>query len=165
MGEREGIRQRVYDVLDNWTSSAAAPTSEVMAAVNGELDVRDAEIDRLKGQLADVCGEAEAFVAVTDGYVGHLRERLDRYRRAWLSARRRAAEEANLGAEAVEHIAADRDRWQRGHERAEAQLVGARYEVRRLRLQLRESTHGAFLERVGEVDGETVWRAKPAGDS
>ncbi|MEV7250247.1 hypothetical protein [Streptomyces cyaneofuscatus] len=44
-----------------------------------------------------------------------------RYRLAWLSARRRVAEEANLGAEAVEHIAADRDRWQR---RAEARLLG-----------------------------------------
>ncbi|WP_069752932.1 hypothetical protein [Streptomyces sp. EN16] len=119
-------------------------------------DVAEAwtEIERLKGQLADVCGEAEAFAAITDGYVGHLRERLSRYRLAWLSARRRAAEEANLGAEAVEHIAADRDRWQRGHERAEAQLIPTRRRLEDAEARL-DAVRAYALERCAD-DGENL---------
>ncbi|MGW6638495.1 hypothetical protein [Streptomyces cyaneofuscatus] len=61
------------------------------------------------------------FARTLWGWLTERRKERDRYRLAWLSARRRAAEEANLGAEAVEHIAADRDRWQR---RAEARHLG-----------------------------------------
>jgi hypothetical protein len=60
----------------------------------------------------------------------------DRYRSAWLSARRRAADEANMGAEAVDHLRRDRDRWRSGHETAEAQLVYERRENARLRAEL-----------------------------
>jgi hypothetical protein len=67
-----------------------------------------------------------------------------RYRSAWLSARRRAADEANMGLEAVDHIRKDRDRWKRGHETAEAQLVWERRENARFR---------AFADEVKQVHG------------
>jgi hypothetical protein len=76
-----------------------------------------------------------------------------RYRAAWLSARRRAADEANFAMEALDlkaaeiaRLTADRDWWQRGHETAESQLVYERRENARLRAELadlRKSTHGA----------------------
>ncbi|MFB7479537.1 hypothetical protein ACFUEM_08695 [Streptomyces anulatus] len=97
----------------------------------------------------------------------------------------------------MEHLAADRDRWRRGHERAEAQLVPTRRRLEKAEARLdavrayalerctepymneasaswvlhllgddlRESTRGASMEYVGEVDGETVWRLKSAEDS
>ncbi|MFJ3248350.1 hypothetical protein [Streptomyces sp. NPDC086782] len=66
---------------------------------------------------------------------------LHRYRLAWLSARRRAADEANLGMEALEL----RDQ-----------------EIARLTAELdalRESTHGApRLEHMGSDEDGDVWR-------
>lgn len=64
-----------------------------------------------------------------------------RYRLAWLSARRRAADEANLGLEAVEYLQA---------------------EISRLRALLasRESTSAGLMEYVGTVDGDEVYRLK-----
>ncbi|MFJ6237967.1 hypothetical protein ACIQH0_28255 [Streptomyces griseus] len=87
-----------------------------------------AEIERLTRLLASRVADSTAeWTAVRSiQLMNEAGRQRDRYRLAWLSARRRAAEEANLGAEAVEHISADRDRWQRGHERAEAQLVPTR---------------------------------------
>lgn len=69
-----------------------------------------------------------------------------RYRSAWLSARRRAADEANFGMEALE-------------------LKNA--EISRLRVDLdalRESAHGApRLEYMGADDDGTVWRLAETG--
>ncbi|MFJ6636600.1 hypothetical protein ACIQMR_35330 [Streptomyces sp. NPDC091376] len=75
-------------------------------------------------------------------------DRADRYRLAWLSARRRAADESNFGLEALE-------------------LKNA--EIRRLKAQLdalRKSTDGApRLECMGtEEDGSTVWRLANGSD-
>ena len=67
-------------------------------------------------------------------------DRAERNRLAWLSARRRAADEANMGMEALElkeaelqRLTANRDAWRRGLETAEAQLVRERRENARLR--------------------------------
>ncbi|MFF9525391.1 hypothetical protein ACF1DV_25930 [Streptomyces achromogenes] len=86
---------------------------------------------------------------------------LARYRLAWLSARRRAADEANMAAEAVDHIRRDRDRWRSGHETAEAQLVHERRDNARLRAELerqRQTTDAPRLEFVGADEDGEVWR-------
>ncbi|WP_369147076.1 hypothetical protein [Streptomyces sp. R44] len=63
-----------------------------------------------------------------------------RRRLAWLSARRRAAHESDMAADAVAHLAADRDRWKRAAEQngvlyaaAENQRDDARQETARFR--------------------------------
>ncbi len=141
------------------------------------VEARDAEIQRLKRDLriseAKVGGAAlyvdrvNAKVAmlenVVDVYDGIHGER-DRYRLAWLSARRRAADEANFGMEAL-----DLERARQASFVAELQpLVRARMEeLRRLRQfkaevearDIRESTHAPRLECAGtEEDGGTVWQ-------
>lgn len=90
-------------------------------------------VDRVNARVAML----ENVVTAFDGILGER----DRYRLAWLSARRRAADEANMGAEAVDHIRRDRDRWRSGHETAEAQLVRERRESGRLRAFADEVTH------------------------
>jgi chromosome segregation ATPase len=123
-----------------------------------------AEADRLKRDLrvseAKVGGAAlyvdqvnariamlENVVTVYDGIHGER----DRYHLAWLSARRRAADEANFGMEALDlkaaeiaRLTSDRNAWQRGHETAESQLVYERRDNARLRAELadlREAIH------------------------
>ncbi|WP_405927884.1 hypothetical protein OG554_03545 [Streptomyces griseus] len=182
--------ERIETLYQDWSASDMAERiveleDELGSDVDGictgmHADVAEAwaEIERLNGQVERFQGWRAAIYEVARASfraAGKSRRSAARYRLAWLSARRRAAEEANLGAEAVEHLAADRDRWRRGHERAEAQLHAGRranaelhLELERLRAKLRdlrESTHGASLECVGEVDGETVWRAKPAEET
>lgn len=61
------------------------------------------------------------------------RKERDRYRLAWLSARRRAADETNFGMEALERKEREVSRWRSGHETAEAQLVWERRDSARLR--------------------------------
>ncbi|MEU0860640.1 hypothetical protein ABZ352_35535 [Streptomyces griseofuscus] len=94
---------------------------------------------------------------------GQMSERLaerDRYRLAWISARRRAADEANMAMEALDLIRADRDRWRAGHETAEAQLVRLRRENEQLRAELeqRKTTHAPRLECVGTDEDGEIWR-------
>lgn len=76
----------------------------------------------------------------------------DRYRLAWLSARRRAADEANYATEALELKEREVTRWRSGHETAEAQLVSERRENARLR---------AFVKDVTAVRGWTMCAATP----
>lgn len=57
----------------------------------------------------------------------------ERLRSAWTSARRRAADEANFGMEALERKEREVSRWRSGHETAEAQLVRERQDNARLR--------------------------------
>lgn len=85
----------------------------------------------------------------------------DRYRLAWLSARRRAAKESVMAQEAVDWLRNERDMWRAGHERAEAQLVHERRENERLRAELeasRKTTHAPRLECVGEDEDGQVYR-------
>ncbi|GAA1064705.1 hypothetical protein [Streptomyces asiaticus] len=70
------------------------------------VEARNAEIARLKASLAESdrlrehAGDLyEMFRSLYDREA----DMADRYRLAWLSARRRAAEEAAFGADAVEH--------------------------------------------------------------
>ncbi|MGW1268174.1 hypothetical protein [Streptomyces sp. NPDC002491] len=77
--------------------------------------------------------EADEFTRFMWGQMTERRQERDRYRLAWLSARRRAADEANMGMEALELVRRDRDRWQTGHERVESHLVGERRDNARLR--------------------------------
>jgi hypothetical protein len=125
---REELRRRIWDVLDNWTSGAAAPTAAVMKFV------------------APVVGER------------------DRYRLAWLSARRRAADEANYGLEALDCQREETRRWRRGHEAAEAKLTYAYREIEQLRAELeeRKATDAPRLEYAGQDEDGEVWRLKEA---
>lgn len=200
------MAERIVDLEDE----LGADVDGICTGMHADVAEAHCEIERLNGEVAQLrsawkvsTATRESYRRITRDLNGVVRELLsasadrmherDRYRLAWLSARRRVAEEANLGAEAVAHIAADRDRWQRGHERAEAQLVPTRRRleeaeacldaVRAYALErctepymneasaswvlhllggdLRKSTHGASMESVGEVDGDTVWRLKP----
>jgi prophage DNA circulation protein len=79
----------------------------------------------------------------------------DRYRLAWLSARRRAADEANMGMEALELKRDELRRVNDAFTRLTATLADRSAEVYRLRAELRESTRAPRLEYAGEdEDGE-----------
>ncbi|WP_097964574.1 hypothetical protein [Streptomyces sp. or20] len=157
-------RQLAAKLVDTEDELGGVTEEGLCTGMHADVAEAHCEIERLTALLAaGIADNTAEWTAVRSiQLMNEAGRQRDRYRLAWLSARRRAADEANLGAEAVEHLAVDRDRWQRGHERAEAQLVVTRDEVFRLRRLLRESTHGASMESVGEVDGETVWRLKPA---
>jgi hypothetical protein len=114
-------------------------------------------------------------------------DRADRYRLAWLSARRRAADEANYGLEALDCQREETRRWRRGHEAAEAKLTYAYREIERLRDALarveavadefgmlsagrlrdelgeqRKTTDAPRLEYAGQDEDGEVWRLKEA---
>lgn len=107
-------------------------------------------------------GKQDEFARTLWEWLVERRQERDRYRLAWLSARRRAADEANMGMEALDLVRRDRDGWMRGHERAEAQLVRERRANAALRAELddlRKSTSGApRLESMGSDEGDEVWR-------
>ncbi|EHM24246.1 hypothetical protein SPW_7340 [Streptomyces sp. W007] len=152
------MAERIVDLEDE----LGADVDGMCTGMHADVAEAHCEIERLNAEVAQLrsawkvsTATRESYRRVTRDLNGVVRELLsacaerlherDRYRLAWLSARRRAAEEANLGAEAVEHLAADRDRWQRGHERAEAQLHAGRranaelhLELERLRAKLRD---------------------------
>jgi hypothetical protein len=130
--------------------SVERASDEVTRAYNAAMS--DLEIQ--ERALREARADADYFKEWAAGN-GHrlnaaLSER-DRYRLAWLSARRRAADEANYALEALDlkateitRLTADRDWWQRGHETAESQLVYERRENARLRAELadlREAIH------------------------
>ncbi|CAM5406820.1 putative protein OS=Streptomyces microflavus OX=1919 GN=Smic_80900 PE=4 SV=1 [Streptomyces microflavus] len=109
--------------------------------MHADVAEAQAEIERLNGEVAQLrsawkvsTATRESYRRITRDLNGAVRELLsacaermherDRYRLAWLSARRRAADEANLGMEAVEHLQAEVTRL-------------------RARLDFRESTRGA----------------------
>ncbi|MET9126928.1 hypothetical protein [Streptomyces sp. NPDC004528] len=110
--------------------------------------------DELGADVDGICTGMHADVAEAHSEIERLTGVAARYRSAWLSARQRAADEANMGQEAVDHIRQDRDRWRAGHETAEAQLVAERREVARLRAErdeVRETTPATS-------DDVTVWQ-------
>lgn len=141
-----GMAERIVELEDEAEASASVESDRLAA-----LSARDAEIAQLRGAWRVAVATLERYRTITRGlndtlreYLSTLTERVgerDRYRLAWLSARRRAADEANFGMEALEL----RDG-----------------EIRRLKAELetlRKSTYGApRLERMGTVDGDEVWR-------
>lgn len=115
------------EMRDLTSARADATYFQEWAEFNGRrLNDALAEIERLNGQVERFQGWRAAIYEVARASfraAGKSRRSAVRYRLAWISARRRAAEEAVLGADAVQHIAADRDRWQRRAEAAEARLL------------------------------------------
>ncbi|WP_435613271.1 hypothetical protein [Streptomyces sp. bgisy159] len=104
-----------------------------------DLRVSEAKVSGAALYVDQVNTRASMLENAVTAYDGIHGER-DRYRLAWLSARRRAADEANFGMEALEL---------------------KQREITRLRALLdeRESTHVPRLEFAGfDEDGE-VWRA------
>ncbi|MEU1254813.1 hypothetical protein ABZ445_16185 [Streptomyces chartreusis] len=94
---------------------------------------RDAEIERLKELLQYEHNRANSAIdreETAEKAAEELREERDRYRSAWLSARRRAADEANFGMEAL-----DRERARQASYVRELQplIKGRMDEVQRLR--------------------------------
>lgn len=73
------------------------------------VETRDAEIVRLQDLLRAENTRANAAIdreKTAEEHAYELEAERDRYRLAWLSARRRAAEEAMHGADAVEYYEA-----------------------------------------------------------
>ncbi|MFE5159124.1 hypothetical protein ACFRNT_11430 [Streptomyces sp. NPDC056697] len=73
------------------------------------VEARDAEIARLRDLLRAEHERANAAIdreEPAEEHAEELERERDRYRLAWLSARRRAAVEANHGTDAVEHYEA-----------------------------------------------------------
>ncbi|MFF6928329.1 hypothetical protein [Streptomyces californicus] len=124
-----------YDLRDvaRWCDEsrrARAKIESVERAHDDAVRERNAAVDNVE-RLRELLKDARADVDYFQEWAEFNGRRLNtwiawqrRYRLAWLSARRRAAEESNLGAEAVQYLAADRDRWQRRAETAEARLLG-----------------------------------------
>jgi hypothetical protein len=168
---------RVETIYQGWGARAMAERiveleDEIGADVDGictgmHADVAEAwaEIERLRAQVESFNGWRGSIYEVARRAfrgAGRAQQSAQRYRLAWLSARRRAAEETVMAQDAVDHLRTDRDRWRSGHETAEAQLVWERRENARLRAELddlRKTTHGPRLECVGTDDeGAEVWR-------
>ncbi len=116
-----------------------------------------AEVKRLRGAWRVAVATLERYRHITRGLnetlaftLATLTERVqerDRYRLAWLSARRRAARESVMATEAVEHLTADRDRWRQRYERLAAELDASR-----------KTTHAPRLECVGADEDGPVYR-------
>jgi hypothetical protein len=125
---------------------------ERLTSLVGYWEHRAEESDRLREHAGSLY---EMFERLRD----EESDRSERYRLAWLSARRRAADEANFGMEALEfkdrwiaQITADRNRWRSGHEAAEAQLVYERRQNARLRSFAEEVKGVHYSCRDGEPD-------------
>lgn len=145
-GARE-MAERIVELEDEAEAAAVVESDRIAA-----LDARDAEIERLRGVLLELdhrlswhttCKTCSRIL--DSAYEETMRAEAaesacDRYRLAWLSARRRAADEANFGMEAL----ALRDE-----------------EIRRLRAELadpRKTTHAPRLEFCGSDEDGEVWR-------
>lgn len=130
-------RQLAAKLVDTEDELGGVTEEGLCTGVHADVAEAHCEIERLTralrlseariGGAARYVDQADARSQMLENamvaYEG-IADECDRYRIAWLSARRRAAEETNLGMEAVEHLQA---------------------EVTRLRAQLdlRESTLGA----------------------
>lgn len=77
------------------------------ARLRTQVKVADAKVAAVKPYVDGVNARIRMLEDVVDVYDDIHGER-DRYRLAWLSARRRAAEEAALGAQAVDELRAAR---------------------------------------------------------
>ncbi|MFD7776634.1 hypothetical protein [Streptomyces sp. NPDC059753] len=118
--------------------TTAEHVDDLARVVAPELGAKDAEIERLTRDLrvsqAKVDGAAlyvdrvNARVAMLENVVtayDGIHEERDRYRLAWLSARRRAADEANFGMEALERKNYELSRAWTAHSEAQEAWVDA----------------------------------------
>lgn len=152
-GARE-MAERIVELEDE----LGADVDGICTGMHADVAEARAEIDRLTSLVGywehraeESCRAVETLEGVADSAI---RERdvncevgrqwaglAERYRLAWLSARRRAADEANYGLEALEL---------------------KRQEISRLEAALdevRKTTHGPRLECVGpDGEGGEVWR-------
>ncbi|MYR43096.1 hypothetical protein [Streptomyces sp. SID5910] len=160
MGEQYGAPE-VYDSSDEYSRDDRIETyyqgwgAREMAERIVELE------DELGADVDGICTGMHADVAEARAEVERVRTRLvrtenlrrvahyrrDRYRLAWLSARRRAAHESVMATEAVEHLTADRDRWRQRYERLAAELEASR-----------KTTHAPRLEYAGEDEDGPVYK-------
>ncbi|MEU1037667.1 hypothetical protein [Streptomyces sp. NPDC005907] len=135
------MAERIVDLGDE----LGADVDGNCTGMHADVAEAHAEIERLRAQVDSFHGWRGSVYEVarhTFRSAGRAKKSAERYRLAWLSARRRAADEANFGMEAL----ALRDE-----------------EIRRLRAELdhiRKTTHGSpRLEAVTtEEDGSVVWR-------
>jgi hypothetical protein len=162
--------ERVEALYDGWGAREMAERiveleDEIGANVDGictgmHADVAEAhaEIERLTAQVESFNGWRGSIYEVARGSfrsAGRARRSAQRYRLAWLSARRRAADEANMGMEALELKRDELRRVNDAFTRLTATLADRSAEVYRLRAELRESTRAPRLEYAGEdEDGE-----------
>ncbi|MFE0326306.1 hypothetical protein ACFW08_05755 [Streptomyces sp. NPDC058960] len=165
------LAERVVDLEDE----IGEDVDGVCTGMHADVAEAHAEIERLKRDLrvseAKVGGAAlyvdqvnarasmlENVVAAYDG----IHEERDRYRLAWLSARRRAADEANFGTEALERKEVEIRRLRGALERIEAAADEFRMlSAGRIREELeavRKTTHAPRLECVGSDEDGEVWR-------
>ncbi len=162
-----GAREMAERIVDLEDELGGVTEEGLCTGMHANVAEAQCEVERLRSLLQE---DGEAFRIVRSA-VYALRQEHDRYRSAWISARRRAADEANFGMEALElknsvitSMTADRDRWRQGHEAAESQLVFARRENARLTaelLNLRESTCAApELEHVGTDEDGAIYRLR-----
>ncbi|MGV9546825.1 hypothetical protein [Streptomyces ardesiacus] len=116
----------------------------VCTGMHADVAEARAEVERLQGQFKT----AQDAVKVAMRWLRDADIKRDRYRLAYHSARRRAAREAVMATEAVEHLAADRDRWRQRYERLRADLESSR-----------KTTHAApRLEHVGDDEDGPVFK-------
>jgi uncharacterized coiled-coil protein SlyX len=129
------MAERIVDLEDE----LGGEKDGICTGMHADVAEAWAEIERLRAQVESFNGWRGSIYEIARRAfrsAGRAQRSAQRYRLAWLSARRRAADEANFGMEALERIRAERDRWMRGHETAEAQLVYERRENARLRALL-----------------------------
>ncbi|MFE7624275.1 hypothetical protein [Streptomyces sp. NPDC057509] len=139
---------------DDENSRARAKIGSVEKAHDDAVRERNAavgNVERLSEAVKDARADAEYFQAWAEGNGRRLNEVLaqastyrrqrDRFRLAWLSARRRAADEANFGMEALEL--------------RDAEIARLKAEL----ADLRESTHATSeLEYMGSDEEGGVYR-------
>ncbi|WP_405620286.1 hypothetical protein [Streptomyces sp. NBC_00076] len=158
-GARE-MAERIVDLEDE----LGEEVDGICTGMHADVAEAWSEIERLRLSLAD-CDRARESAGNLYLMFRDLRDeeadRADRYRSAWLSARRRAADEANFGMEALELKEREVARWRSGHETAEAQLEWRRRETARLRAELddvRKTFDAPRLEPLDDGEGGQVWR-------
>lgn len=115
----------------------------VCTGMHADVAEARAEVERLQGQFKT----AQDAVKVAMRWLRDADIKRDRYRLAWLSARRRAVREAVMATEAVEYLTADRDRWRQRYERLRADLDASR-----------KTTHAPRLEHVGDDEDGPVFK-------
>ncbi|MFF3312499.1 hypothetical protein [Streptomyces sp. NPDC002952] len=140
-GARE-MAERIVELEDE----LGADVDGICTGMHADVAEAHTEIERLSNQVANFRGWRASIYEVARSSIrsaGKARKSTDRYRLAWLSARRRAADEANMGLEAL-----DRERARQASFVAELQptLRARMGELRR---------HRAFADEVRQILGWT----------
>lgn len=136
--------ERLASLVGYWEHRAEESATEV-ERLTRDLRASVAKVDGAALYVDRVNARANMLENVVTAYDGIHGER-DRYRLAWLSARRRAADEANFGMEALEL---------------------KEQEIRRLRaaLEQRQTTDAPRLESFDDGEGGEVWVLAGSTDS